>query len=104
MIQKEIIEAANNKSILEILEIEKILRESIRHWFSRYLTKFNDNNCKVHITIEDQTTIGLADCQKPILDCIYKYKDIIYFSIDNFQYELDEIELDTQIKVLKQFI
>lgn len=100
---EEIIELAHNKSYDDILEMHRLLIESIRQYISR---KLADSGCLIRedIIIDTPEACGISDSMKP---CIIKIEEsnegIITFTYEySDEVEFDYMDTDVLLLVVKE--
>ena len=107
MTHEQIIELGQNRSLEEIKNMDSIVRESIRQFFSRMLMDTSaDNPKQCRITISTPEDMGLSDMLKQTVIEMYQdpVEGIIYFLFDGCSdyEEFDNIDNDTLMQIMEE--
>lgn len=113
MTLKEMLDNSQNRSVEDINRLYKdicastdLLRECIRHFLSRNLMDYNENNKLKTSIILDVYEQGLSELEKPEVVTIWQQESegIIWFEIYGCiePMELDDIDLKEQVQIVNE--
>ena len=119
MTLKEMLDNNQNRSVEDInrlykdicssigtSEKEDLLRECIRHFLSRNLMDYNENNKLWTSIILDVYEQGTSELEKPVVVAIWQQESegIIWLDIEAYcePMELDDIELKEQVQIVNE--